>query len=374
MKPVLQTIRRISVIAGLCLLCFGLFPISAFADYNYPFPDAPLQFPPLPQTAVGPTVPSSPGWIVARVNSSANVYWVTDGNYQSMFIVTSNGVTVVDAPEPLPFYPPLPVMDAVRSITPLPITHMIYSHAHTDHIGGAGAIKAAFPNVEIIAQDETKLILESENDSRRPVPTRTFKDHEVLDLDGEQIDLRYFGPIHVEGNSFIYLPREKVLMVVDVIFPGWVPFKALALSTNVGDWAAAYDLILKYDFDTLVTGHVNRLGTRQDVVLGKQYINDIKSYVEAAYEDANTLYSAVNAINGVQGAGFASQTVAKWAEFSAFFDFQVKECADKLDAKWLGVLGGAETFDFSNCEAWFLARRLGTESWLPGRIGNQQPQ
>ena len=116
----------------------------------------------------------------------------------------------------------------------------------------------------------------------------------------------------MEGNSFIYLPREKVLMVVDVIFSGWVPFKALALSANVGDWAAAYDLILKYDFDTLVTGHVNRLGTRQDVVLGKEYINDIKSYVEAAYEDANTLYSAVNAINGVQGAGFASQTVAKW--------------------------------------------------------------
>jgi hypothetical protein len=87
---------------------------------------------------------------------------------------------------------------------------------------------------------------------------------------------------------------------------------------------------LKYDFDTLVTGHVNRLGTRQDVVLGKEYINDIKSYVEAAYEDANTLYSAVNAINGVQGAGFASQTVAKWAEFSAFFDFQVKSVPTSL--------------------------------------------
>ena len=145
MKSGLQTIHRVSVIAGLCLLCFGLFPISAFADYNYPFPDAPLQFPPLPQTAVGPTVPSSPGWIVARVNSRPNVYWVTDGNYQSMFIVTSNGVIVVDAPEPLPFYPPLPVMDAVRSITPLPITHMIYSHAHTDHIGGRVRLRRHFP-------------------------------------------------------------------------------------------------------------------------------------------------------------------------------------------------------------------------------------
>jgi hypothetical protein len=122
---------------------------------------------------------------------------------------------------------------------------------------------------------------------------------------------------------------------------------------------------LKFDFDTLVTGHVDRLGTRQDVLVGKEYINDIKNFVEAAYQDQNTLYNAINAINAVQGAGFASQTVAKWAEFSGFFDFSVKECADKLDAKWLGVLGGAESFDFANCEAWFIARRLGTESWLP---------
>jgi hypothetical protein len=37
--------------------------------------------------------------------------------------------------------------------------------------------------------------------------------------------------------------------------------------------------------------------------------------------------------DGVQGAGFASQTVAKWAEFGAFFDFKVKEWADKFDPK-----------------------------------------
>ena len=40
----------------------------------------------------------------------------------------------------------------------MPITHMIYSVARTDHIGGAGAIKATFPNVEIIAQDKTNQI------------------------------------------------------------------------------------------------------------------------------------------------------------------------------------------------------------------------
>ena len=362
----LRAICRLFLVSGVYLLSLGFFPTGAFASNDYPFPDAPLQFPQLPQTAVGPTIPPNPGWIVSRVNSSSNVFWVTDGSYQSMFIVTPSGVTVVDAPEPLPFFPPLPVIDAVRSITSLPITRLIYSHAHTDHIGGAGLIKAKFPNVQIVAQEHTKQILESENDPRRPIPTQTFGDHAVLDLGGgEQLELSYFGPIHVEGNSFIYLPKDKILMVVDVVFPGWVPFKGFALSTNIGDWVAAYDLILKFDFDTLVAGHLTRLGNRQDVLIGKEYIDDIRKFVEAAYQDPNTLFSAVNAINGVQGAGFASQTVAKWAEFSGFYDFSTKACADKLDAKWLGVLGGAETFDFSNCEAWFTARRLGTESWRP---------
>jgi glyoxylase-like metal-dependent hydrolase (beta-lactamase superfamily II) len=333
--------------------------------YDYPFPDAPSQFPALPQTAVGTTIPQPPGWIVSRVNSSSNAFWVTDGNYQAMFIVTPTGVVVVDAPEPLPFFPALPVLDAVRRVTSLPITHLIYTHAHTDHIGGAGLIKAAFPKVEIIAQEETKRILERENDRRRPIPTRTFVDRTVLDIAGERIELSYFGPIHVEGNTFVYLPRQKILMVVDVIFPGWVPFKGLALSGNVADWTRAHDIILNFDFDTLVTGHLGRLGNRQDVTVAKEYIDDIKNFVEEAYLDQTTLFSAIGAIDGKQGGGFSFQPVAKWALFSGFFDFSVKRCADKLDAKWLGRLGGAESFNFSNCEAWFVARGLGTENWYP---------
>jgi glyoxylase-like metal-dependent hydrolase (beta-lactamase superfamily II) len=250
----------------------------------------------------------------------------------------------------------------VKSITSLPITHLIYSHAHTDHIGGANLIKAAFPNVEIVAQERTARILKDENDPRRPIPTRTFKDQAVLEVGGERVELHYFGDIHVAGNTFVYLPREKVLMVVDVVFPGWVPFKRLAVSSNVAAWAGGFDAILKFDFETLVAGHLNRLGNRQDVLIGKEYISDIMRFVDQAYMDQNALFSAANAINAAQGVpGFAFQTVAKWALFGGFYDFSVKECADKLDAKWLGKLGGAESFDFSNCEAWFTARRVGVE-------------
>jgi glyoxylase-like metal-dependent hydrolase (beta-lactamase superfamily II) len=35
----------------------------------------------------------------------------------------------------------------IAEITDKPITHFIYSHAHTDHIGGANTVVEAFPSV-----------------------------------------------------------------------------------------------------------------------------------------------------------------------------------------------------------------------------------
>jgi hypothetical protein len=57
------------------------------------------------------------------------------------------------------------------------------------------------------------------------------------------------------------------------------------------------------------------------------------------------LSDAVNAIDAVHGKGFAFQPVAKWAKY----------------IKGPDALGGAETFNFPNCEAYFIARRFGLE-------------
>ena len=74
------------------------------------------------------------------------------------------------------------------------------------------------------------------------------------------------------------------------------------------------------------------------------------------------------AYDSVHGPGSAFATSAKWALFSAFFDASTKTCSDVLDAKYTEgaiagdnskALAGAESFNFSNCEAYFVARRLG---------------
>lgn len=357
--------RRLGILGG--LIAAVILSLPALASHDAHVVPAPL--PPLPATAeIDPAVQadlSAKGYHVSEIRD--DVYWITDGNYHSMFVVADTGVVLVDAPEPLPFFPPIPVLDAIAEVTDKPVTHMIYSHGHTDHIGGAGAVKEAFPGVQIIAHKETRAILERANDPRRPVPTATFNKQRNLNVGGKLLQLSYFGNTHQEGNTFIYLPGSKILMVVDIVYPGWVPFRRLALSNDVAGWYSGHDAVLSFDFDTLVGGHLTRLGNRDDAVLGKEYVDDIRTAIEGVYLDATALFAAVGAINAEHDPGnlfggfFAFQTVAKWALFSAFYDFSTQHCADLLDAKWNGVLGGGETFNFSNCEAWFVARRLGTD-------------
>ncbi|GGP14627.1 hypothetical protein LDL08_35650 [Nonomuraea glycinis] len=53
-------------------------------------------------------------------------------------------------------------------------------------------------------------------------------------------------------------------MVVDVLYPGWVPFKNLAVSQDIPGWLRAHDTAMRYPWRTLVGGHLGRLGTRAD--------------------------------------------------------------------------------------------------------------
>ena len=143
------------------------------------------------------------GYHVSEIEPGSGVYWITDGNYHSMAITTPAGIVLIDAPEPLPFFGPMPVLaalDEIRVLAGMPankkVTHLIYSHGHSDHIGGAGVIKAANPGLKIIAHEETKANLERANDPKRPVPTRTFSDTLNLKYAKTSVELSYHGNTH----------------------------------------------------------------------------------------------------------------------------------------------------------------------------------
>jgi glyoxylase-like metal-dependent hydrolase (beta-lactamase superfamily II) len=105
-----------------------------------------------------------------------NVYLITNGGYQALFITTGSGVTLFDAPPSFASH----IGQAVADVTSEPIVRLVYSHMHVDHIGGAGLLLRQNPNVEIIAEDGVARFLREQKDPSRPEPTNVFKDHEKL--------------------------------------------------------------------------------------------------------------------------------------------------------------------------------------------------
>jgi glyoxylase-like metal-dependent hydrolase (beta-lactamase superfamily II) len=282
---------------------------------------------PVPPAAKGPAIPEK-GYLLEELGDK--LYWLSDGMYQMMFLVWEEGVIAVDAPPTLGNN----ILRAIREVTPLPVTDVVYSHHHADHIGAA----VLYPTeARRYAHTDTAEILARINDPNRPVPKQTFDKSRVLNQGSQRLQLDYKGPNHSPGNLFIYAPRQQTLMLVDVIFPGWVPFAYLAVSSDIPGWVTAHQRALDYPFQTLVGGHLTRLGTRDDVVVQEEYITDIRNSAESAYADVDfgAIFSSVDPEN-------------PWAIFQAYLDAVVTQATEQVVPRWVDRLGGADVFTRSS--------------------------
>lgn len=290
----------------------------------------------IPESAKGPVIPEK-GYLVEEIRD--NLYWVTDGSYNTMFLVTDEGVVAIDAPPSIGQN----YLKAIAEVTDKPVTYVIYSHAHLDHIGAAGL----FPrNATYIAQEATASELQravnlaSNASTIPPVPTVTFANNYTLQIGNQTLDLDYYGDNHMPGNLFIYAPNQKTLMLVDVVFPGWVPFVYLAISSDIAGFIKSIDIALNnYDFDTFVGGHLTRLGTPEDVKIQQEFVNDLEK-------------AAVKANSEVQFADIAAQvgnTSDTWLLYSKYIDTVDQNCVQTMLTKWEYKLGGAAAFMPTHC-------------------------
>jgi glyoxylase-like metal-dependent hydrolase (beta-lactamase superfamily II) len=290
----------------------------------------------LPEAAKGPPIPTK-GYLVQEIRD--HLYWVTDGSYNTMFLVTNKGVVAVDAPPSIGNN----YLKAIAEVTDKPVTYVIYSHAHIDHIGAA----SIFPkNATFIAQQETAAELQRAESVAKnasmvpPIPTVTFTKNYTLQIGDQTLKLDYYGVNHLPGNIFIYAPKQKVLMLVDIIFPGWVPFPYLAIAKDTAGFIKAHDIALNnYDFDTYVGGHLTRLGTRNDVIVQKEFVSDLEKAAGKANQEV--LFSKIASQVGRFG--------NPWLIFSKYIDAVNENCVNTMIPKWENRLGGAQQFMSTHC-------------------------
>jgi glyoxylase-like metal-dependent hydrolase (beta-lactamase superfamily II) len=343
---------------GLTITTLVLLVISASAQYSiegtpgHPYPNMPSVAPigeriekylDVNESAKGPSIDPNKGYRLEKLGN--DLFMITDNAYQSMFMVYENGVVVVDAPPPFAQH----IQKAIAEVTNKSITHVIYSHSHIDHIGGAKSLNLSKSTI-IIAHEETKRLLLRANDPNRPRPTITFKDKYALKVGSQALELSYRGIAHEPGNIFIYAPAQKTLMVVDVIFPGWMPWRRFALAKDIPGYFAQVQEIDKMKWDILVSGHVTRTGTHADVALQLEFMNDLKNAARQALMSTKP------------GEGLAAKDeMNPWAVFDNYIDRVVIRCVNELTPKWSTKLAGFDVYIWD--QAYAMEQSLRIEEW-----------
>lgn len=291
---------------------------------------------PVPRPAKGPAIPAA-GYLVQEI--ADRVYWVTDGLYQMIFVTTADGVVAVDAPPTIGNN----ILRAIATVTSSPVTHAIYSHHHADHTGAM----VLYEGARFYAHRDVADLLRQTRDPNRPLPDVTFESRLSVYAGEDVLNLAYHGPNHSPGNIFINLPAQRVLMLVDVVFPGWVPFAYLAESQNIPGWLEAPAQALTYPFDTYVGGHLTRLGTRSDVLIQQQYVAELKTQAANALATFNpeTVYQTVDPTN-------------PWAIFRGYLDGVAAQAAAAVTPNWLDQLGGADVYTLPNAYAMVESLRI----------------
>lgn len=258
----------------------------------------------------------------------------------------SDGVVLIDSGGSIP--DGRDIVAAVAKLTTKPIKAVAISHWHNDHPLGIPAIRAAFPNVRIIATAHTARMMrdimgrntavghndpaldrariESSTaraaeyranakdaslspDERKEfaieagfvearlkrqignyvvLPTETFTDRLVIDDPLAPVELHFLGRANTGGDSVAWLPRQSVLFTGDAV----VAPSPYGFNSSIESWIPVLERIKAFDFAYLVPGHgaVQRDRTYLDTMIWS--LGDVRRQVEVSARAGNSAEQA----------------------------------------------------------------------------------
>jgi glyoxylase-like metal-dependent hydrolase (beta-lactamase superfamily II) len=262
-----------------------------------------------------------------------NLYVMKGGGGNSSVLITQNGVVVVDTKNPGWGQP---LLDAIKKVTDRPVTTIINTHTHGDHVSGNVEFSA---EVEVVAHENTAANMKAmrPNSSNPPsatpppniftqhngkgLPKRMFRDHLTIGRGADQIDLHYFGRSHTNGDAIVVFPALRVLHIADM-FPGR---ELPIMDANNGGTGVGYaDTLTKVlafsekNADIIVNGHFATTSTNADL---KDYIQFIRGYVS----EVQTAKKAGRTVDEVAGswkppAGYTAQPARVRSNAQLVFD------------------------------------------------------
>ncbi|MGH7319079.1 MAG: MBL fold metallo-hydrolase [Candidatus Rokuibacteriota bacterium] len=248
-------------------------------------------------------------------------------NSNAAIIETDDGMLVVDT-HSKPSAARV-IVQKIREITPKPVRYVVNTHFHWDHWQGNEVYPAAYPAVEVITHtitreamvrkglkriqdhirgvpaeiDRIRTDLANASDADRraelrsalrqaeeylaelrglepALPTMAFEDTMRLFKRDREIHLLHLGRAHTEGDIFVYLPKEKLVVTGDCVI-GWTPFMGDGYPE---EWVRTLTKLEPLDFTRMIMGHGEPAG-REWLQRFRGYLEDL---IEAVRHEAAT--------------------------------------------------------------------------------------
>ena len=244
---------------------------------------------------------SQPAPMVVEVEKlKDNLYVMKGGGGNSAVFITADGVTVVDTK--LPGWGQ-PLLNKIKTVTNKPVTRIINTHAHFDHVSG----NVEFPaTVDVVTHENTKRYMDQSNpvysvqtgpqpnlfkqNGGRGMPKRTFKDTMTIGQGADQIVLHYFGRAHTGGDAYVVFPALRVMHVGDTMPTRDMPI----MDKNNGGTAVGYSATVAKaaavsGVDTIINGHNATTTTPADLKLYSEFIADFVKFAQDAKKSGKTV-------------------------------------------------------------------------------------
>ena len=191
-----------------------------------------------------------------------NLYMVTGGGANTLIRVTPDGLIVVDTKNPGDEnYNRL--MDEIKSVSTLPVKWVINTQHHPDHVGTNQKFIDAGAQVLALESLKTWMASDPRTKAIPGLPTQTFAKDYTLKFGGAEVRLYSFGRGHSGGDTMVYFPDSKVVMVSDQMTDN-APIVDFANGGSAVGWTPILDGVLKLDFEMAIPGR-GEPKTRADV-------------------------------------------------------------------------------------------------------------
>ena len=222
-----------------------------------------------------------------------NLYMLRGGGGNTAVFIQANGVTVVDTKNPGWGQP---LLTKIKEITNKPVTTIINTHTHGDHVSG----NVDFPaSVDVVTHVNTAAHMKTmtpvtsipnppvnvfAQHGGRGLAKRTFTDTMTLGSGNDRIDLHYFGRGHTDGDAWVLFPALRVLHAGD-IFSG-KNFPLLDYNHGGSGVAIPETLMKAYGMasktaDSIITGH-STVMTPNDLREYSEFNRDLLNAVREA--------------------------------------------------------------------------------------------